>query len=340
MKTALWDTCKLGLMGQDGTGVGDIFMSKGTILGVGSNCIFVNASTYIRYGGHSHGISFHVATTSTRYREVDKVLSIIDDMHSSPITIARISSDAHFLITTCLDSTVRVWRVHTTSRSFERSYALRLQGTLSGHEGVKVTCMDICTVFGSIVTGDAKGAILIWNLRSLSFVWRLSTDDNARSLTKIPVPAISVSLNRKNGNIVTLVGSSLKIFDINGTPVATLPTEFKFPMNNMPTFAVSTNCQEWMDGIVAITGHMNGDVRMWSIDYERGLLVFRHVIPDKVHDNAIICLRCQDNQKNLLIGDSSGRISMASTMQLDSLSVSELAVVAEEIRMLSEVGKR
>ena len=82
-------------------------------------------------------------------------------MHSSPITITRISSDAHFLKTTCLDLTVRVWRVHTTSRSFERSNALRLQGTLSGHEGVKLTCMDIGTVFGSIVTGDAKGAILI-----------------------------------------------------------------------------------------------------------------------------------------------------------------------------------
>ena len=32
MKTALWDTCKLGMMGQDGTGVGEIFMSMDTIL--------------------------------------------------------------------------------------------------------------------------------------------------------------------------------------------------------------------------------------------------------------------------------------------------------------------
>jgi WD40 repeat protein len=333
MKTASWDSYKLAMSGQEDAGVGDVFMSKGPIIGVGMNCIFVNASTYIRYDGRSNGISFHVATTSTRYREVDKVLSIIDDMHSSPITIARISSDGNFLITTCLDSTVRVWRVKTNPRSFERSYTLRLQGTLSGHEGVKVTCMDICSVFGTVVTCDAKGVILLWNLRTSSFLRRLSTTDNTRS-----PPAISVSLNRKNGNIVTLVGSSLKVFDINGIPVATLPPEFKFPMNNMPTCAISTSCQEWMDGIVAITGHMNGDVRMWSIDYDRGLLVFRHVIPDKVHDSSITCLRCLDNQKNLLIGDSSGRISMASTMQLDSLSLSELSVVAEEIRMLSEVG--
>jgi WD40 repeat protein len=238
--------------------------------------------------------------TSTRYKEVDKVLSIIDDMHSSPITIARISSDAHFLITTCADSTVRVWRVNATSRNFERSYAYWLQGTVSGHEGVQVTCMKICSVFETIVTGDANGVILLWTLRSLSFLRRLYTED-ARSPSKVRVPAISVSLNHKNGNIVTLVGSSLKVFDINGIVVATLPQEFKFPMNNMPTCAISTTCQEWMDGIVAITGHMNGDFRMWSIDYERGLLVFRHVIPDKVHENAITCLRCQENQKNLLI---------------------------------------
>lgn len=334
MKTASWDSCKLGMSGQEDVGVGDVFMTKGPIIGVGMNCIFVNSSTYIRYDGRNNGISFHVATASTRYREVDKILSIIDDMHSSPVSMAKISSDAHFLITTCSDSTVRVWRVKTNSRTFERSYTLRLQGTLTGHEGVKITCMDICSIFGTIVTGDTRGVIHLWNLRTLSFLRRLSTDEN-RSPAKMTEPAISVSLNRKNGNIVTLVGSTLKVFDINGIPLATLPPDFKFPMNNMPTCAVSTNCQEWMDGIVTITGHMNGDVRMWSIDYERGLLVFRHVIPDKVHENSITCLRCLDNQKHLLIGDSSGRISMATTMQLDSLSLSELAVVAEEIRMLS-----
>ena len=339
MKTISWESCKLGLWGQEDARVGDVFLSKGPMIGVGMNCIFLSASTYVRYDGRNNGISFHVATASTRYREVDKILSIVDDMHSSPITIARTSPDTHFLITTCRDATVRVWRVISSVRTFERNYTLRLLGTLSGHEGIKITCMDICSVFGSIVTGDSKGVILLWNLRTLSFLRRLPTDE-VRSLTKMADPAISVSLNRKNGNIVTLVGSSLKIFDINGTPVATLPSEFKFPLNNIPTCAIATNCQEWMDGVVAITGHMNGDVRMWSIDYERGLLVFRHVIPEKVHDNSITCLRCLDNQKSLLIGDSSGRISMASTMQLDSLSLSELSVVAEELRMLAEVGIR
>jgi len=46
--------------------------------------------------------------------------------------------------------------------------------------------------------------------------------------------------------------------------MATLPTEYKFPMNNMPNFAVSTNCQEWMEKLVyntALEGESQLEVR-------------------------------------------------------------------------------
>jgi len=200
----------------------------------------------------------------------------------------------------------------------------------------KIACIDVSTTFGVIVTGGADGNVLVWDLRKLAFVRDLDQDSNNDASDKSissKDPVISVSINHKNGNILTLVGNTLSFYDINGNLLGTQPPD-AYGYHNRPTCAVATSCPEWMeDGIVAVSGHINGDVMLWSLSYERISLIMRHMIPDKVHSSAITSLRVAgETQDTLLIGDSSGKMSVCKTLRLDCLNQHELSIILKEIQ--------
>ena len=298
VRPTLTDTVKVGMAGQTDASVGDMCLVKGQIVGVGRNCtLIIPQKKYYRYGGPNNGVSVHVATTTTaRHHKVNKMLSIHDCMHRAPISVAKASLNGLWLVTGCVDSTVRVWRYDTQN--------MNLRATLCGHEGGHITCIDVCTVFGTIVTGCALGNVLVWDLRTLTFMRRLRHPFKEEA-EKLPgaafdTPAVSVSLNHKNGNIVTLVGSHLNVFDINGKHLSSVGPGEHYGPNSRPSCAISTDCPEWMDqGIVAVTGHVNGDVRFWGLDYDAGVLKMRHLLPDKPHTCAITALRVEGDRQEL-----------------------------------------
>ena len=318
------ETCKVGMSGQHDSSVGDLCLIKGQLVGVGKDCVLVpNSKKYFRFGGFNNGISSHVSVTSTRNWELNKVLSIHDDMHRAPITAMKSSRDSNWLVTGCMDSTVRVWKCKHTDNT------LKLHATLCGHNGKKITCVDISTTFGTIVTGDKDGTVLLWDLRTFGFLRKLG--DHSISNHSAKESVISVGMNDKTGDILVLVGVYVIIFDINGNKIATFDDEHQFTEQNRPTCAISTDCQEWMDnGIAAITGHMNGDVILWSINRDAGKLVLRHVIGPKVHSCMVTCLKIEGKrQDQLLSGDKSGRMSLSKTIQLETLNSSDLAIIMQ-----------
>jgi hypothetical protein len=86
-------------------------------------------------------------------------------------------------------------------------------------------------------------------------------------------------------------------------------------------------------GIVAVTGHMNGCVRLWGIDYDSELLVLRHILPERVHSCPITALAVSgDKMDTLLVGDKSGKMSACSTLKLDQLNASELSSFVTEVQ--------
>merc|ERR1712038_1893800 len=135
-------------------------------------------------------------------------------------------------------------------------------------------------------------------------------------------PVISASINHKTGDIVTLVGSQLTIFDINGNLVVTHSLVDSFDENSTPSCCISTDCPEWMEnGVAAITGHNNGDVRLWSADRDNESLTMRHILQPKIHSCSITCICVDGNrQDKLLVGDKSGKMSVWNTVKLESLS--------------------
>lgn len=310
VRATVLDTCRVGMVCQTDSSVGDLCLVKGQLVGVGKQCaLILPTKKYFRYGGPNNGASVHVAVTSGRFREVDRVLSIHDGMHRSAINVAKPSLNGLWLVTGCVDSTVRVWRYDGKN--------VHLQATLCGHEGGMVTCIDVSTTFGTIVSGDADGNILVWDIRTLTFVRKLRNTSALEAGEDLGSSAISVSINHKNGNILTLVGSMLSIFDINGIKLASFAPGYDFASKNRPSLAISTNCPEWMeDGVVAVTGHVNGDVRLWGLEYEEKALIMCHQLPDKVHSCPITALRVSgDLQDTLLVGDKSGKMSMCKTLQ-------------------------
>lgn len=327
MRVVMDDVCKVGMMGQTESSVGDMCLSKGQLVGVGKTCALLpSVKKYYRFGGSNNGISVHVAIAtfaSARNWDVNRVLTIHDDMHRAPITAIQPSRDATWLVTGCMDSTVRVWKC--------RDDHMELQATLCGHDGGKITCIAICTTFGTIITGADDSTVLMWDLRTLSFLREL---DHATSTDKraMPTSVESVSLNHKTGDALVLVDTKMSIFDINGNFVAGMSYRDTFSGKDRPCCAILTDCPEWMDnGVVAITGHIDGAVLMWGINRDKNELFMRHIIEPKLHECAITCLKIEGKrQDTLLCGDTSGKMTMCKTIQLEALNQKDLAIVLGE----------
>ena len=332
IRATITDSCKVGMSGQSDPSVGDLCLVKGQLIGVGRTCaLMIPQKKYYRFGGPNNGVSVHVAATSARHRELNKMLSIHDCMHRAPISAAKVSLNGLWLVTGCVDSTVRVWRYDGNN--------IDLRATFCGHEGGQITCIDISTVFGTIVTGCSNGNVILWDLRTLTFMRKLRQpfkDDADKSPYAVSMQSVvSVSINHQNGNVVTLVGAHLSTFDINARLLATISPGSEYGFHDRPTCAVSTDCPEWMEqGVVAITGHITGDIRLWGLDMDNKRWKLRYILADKAHSVAITALRVVtgERQDTLLIGDKSGRISVCKTLPLEQLNQQELAIVAEELR--------
>lgn len=325
VKCSQTETCKLGVLGPSDKSVGDICYVKGQVIAVGKMCaLVVPSKKYYSFGGLNNGVSVHAAAITSRFRETNKLVTIHDDLHRAPISAAKASLNGNWLVTGSVDSTLRVWAYDGTS--------LSLRATLCGHEGSHIKCIDVSTECGVIVSGCGQGRVLLWDLRTLTFV---------RPLRHAPYvvdgkPVVSLSINHRNGNIVTLVGSLLSVFDVNGNALA--QSELWASLTtaaNPPTCAVSTDCPEWMEeGVVAVTGHASGDVRLWSLNPDAQSLELRQSLEGTTpHSSPITALRVTggERQDTLLIGDAVGRISVCKTAQLDSYSADELAKIVTEL---------
>ncbi|VEU36285.1 unnamed protein product [Pseudo-nitzschia multistriata] len=323
------EQCKLGVSSQSDKAVGDMCLIKGQLVGVGRMCsLNIAAKTFYRFGGPNNGICVHNASTVNRNREANKLLTVHDGLHSGEVSVAKASLNGQWLVTGSIDSTVRLWKYENPT--------LKLQASLIGHGGWKITCVDISTVFGTIVTGCAQGRVILWDLRTLTFVRRLrhvfkdesgSGDGGQRSHT---MSSTSVSINQKNGNIVTLVGPYLSVFDINGNLRGTVNS-----LGAKPSCAIATDCPEWQDeGIVVVTGHINGEVRFWKLNPITRELVVHYLMVDREHVTEITSLRATGNERQdtLLVGDKSGKMSICRTIQIDNISSNELAEVIADLK--------
>ena len=312
------DFCRMGMSGDGDASVGDLTMVKDKLAAVGSNCILLppQCMKYIRFGGNCFGLSVHVSVTTPRHREVDKCVAIHDNLHLARITAVSATGSGGYIVTGCQDSSIRVWKASKNVHSRHIS----LKATLVGHDD-EVSSIDIASSYGIIVSGGKDGRVCVWDLKRLCFIRYLvkgrkrGEEDHHR----IGGGVKAVSVNVNNGNILCLVDGELLLFDINGKTIARQCTGgvgggagggvggvggergFKAPSfhrstsaSNFPlaTTAISTYCPTWMTlGVVAVSGHANGDVYFWGVDWDAGAFVSLYFLQDKIHSCAITKLR-------------------------------------------------
>jgi WD domain, G-beta repeat len=145
----------------------------------------------------------------------------------------------------------------SASSSSDLRKSLTLVATFAGHSGA-VGCLHICEEFSIVLSGGAEdGCVYMWDALHCTLLRELEASHGCAYAVS------SVHTNRTTGSTVTLAGSELRVFGLNGDLLARCSATAL--RRSSPTVAVSTDCAEWQDGVVAVTGHDNGDVSLWGI---------------------------------------------------------------------------
>jgi len=247
--------------------VGDVWAVKDRPVGVGLDCLLVPPSLvkYARYGSPDNGLAFRVAIPTTRHQYVDRVVSVHEQLHLGPVNCLALDEAGELAVTGSLDSTLRVWSLakHNASAPPTQLYSnaggggktLSLQATLCGHSS-EVLCVDVAAELGILLSGGADRVAVVWDVRDFT---------SQRLLVGHAAPVISVSINKLTGDMVTLGGVDVRVWSVTGELLAQVSAIAV--VKEVPTCAVATGCPEWLNGVVAVTGHDNGKLCLWGLHH-------------------------------------------------------------------------
>ncbi|KAG6622308.1 Lysosomal trafficking regulator [Phytophthora cinnamomi] len=123
-----------------------------------------------------------------------------------------------------------------------------------------VVCVAINKELNLIASSSADRSVLLWDLRTRAMLQELAGHSTA---------VAHVSINGANGNVLTATSSELRLWSINGDLLAASSSS-TFGLQAI-TCAIPTRCEAWQNGVVAVTGHMNGAIALWGLRYPSDL---------------------------------------------------------------------
>jgi WD40 repeat protein len=180
----------------------------------------------------------------------------IEGLHEGEITCVAFSSRGDVMISGSKDSSLRLWNIERLGQG-----KIEHLCTFVGHAGT-VLCVDLCAEFHVVVSGSSDYSVYCWDYLSGKLLRSLEGHEN---------PVVSVSVSSLSGYICTLTCSDLRVFSINGDPLANACYTGGV-VGDASIFAgrvvLAAACAEWQDGVTALTGHDNGQVLLWRIRRE------------------------------------------------------------------------
>ncbi|XP_024543043.1 protein SPIRRIG [Selaginella moellendorffii] len=308
------------------TSIAQIVVSHDKVFSVGHNRLLKprSYSKYIAWGFPDNSLRF------VSYDQ-DRLLSTHEGLHDGTIVCAGFSRDGRTLVTGGEDGVASVWRLRKDGVRNQRR--LHLQRALCAHSD-SVTCLSVCQPYNLVVTGSSDCTVIFWDLSTLEFV---------RQLPQLPAPASAVHTNEMTGEIVTAAGTMLVVWSVNGDCLAALN------VSRLASEAIvsitSPVLSDWMETGWYVTGHQNGAIKLWRIDYaifaqgpsrrSRGVPPPRnvcftggtpeyHLVLHKVlksHTQPVTALHLSPDLKQLYSGDAGGHVTSWVLSTLDGSSV-------------------
>ncbi|KAG9404723.1 hypothetical protein AC1031_004930 [Aphanomyces cochlioides] len=225
--------------------IGDVKFVSDRYVCKGKSCALIppRLKKYVDWGLGNGSIALRVVKS--------KSLMVIENLHTSEIRCGAFSEDGLIFVSGGDDTVVNI--LEYTKIRGERQFTHK--GKLTGHDDA-VTCICINKSFNLIVSGSKDQTAIVWDLRTRSYLRELKGHD---------APLRHVSINGANGNLLTIAGAQVRIWSINGDLLAAalLPS---VGLSSV-TSALCTNCDTWQNGVAVVTGHSNGTIACWGIQY-------------------------------------------------------------------------
>ena len=256
---------------------------------------------YIAWSSRDAGLSLYSSSASALVytsAEPEKKLASFENLHSGRISVVKVREDGKEIWTGGEDTLVICWALY--SRTGNKWVIDRIE-TLSAHS-CEVTHIALSSLQGIALSASEDGLVVMWDLGKKEFM---------RTLTRCKDSLVDVAINEQNGNVVVLSVEKLSIWTVNGS----LLVEREIAAaHSMPTCVMATLCEDYQDGIVAVTGHSSGKTLLWDIIYptdaaclsgERTLHVRLAIDSGK---EAISCIASTKEQRRLIVGNITGEV--------------------------------
>ncbi|XP_077131917.1 WD repeat and FYVE domain-containing protein 3 isoform X2 [Ranitomeya variabilis] len=184
--------------------------------------------------------------------ESDKVVVVYECLSEWGQILCAICPNPKLVITGGTSTVICVWEMGTSK---EKAKSLTLKQALIGHTDT-VTCLTASLAYHIVVSGSRDRTCIIWDLNKLSFVTQLRGH-------RAPVSALCI--NELTGDIVSCAGTYIHVWSINGNPIVSVNT-FTGRSQQILCCCLS-EMNEWDTQNVFVTGHSDGVVRFWRMEF-------------------------------------------------------------------------
>ncbi|TKX23413.1 beige/BEACH domain-containing protein [Elsinoe australis] len=199
------------------------------------------------------------ADSSLRFFDTDtrKLLGLYEALHVGPISTA-LFLDSRTLLTGGADSVIGIFDLTRTTND---NIDLRPRLYLHGHRA-RITHLSAARAFATLVSADAHGRVIIWDLNRGDCVHLLrppSLPPTSRDITALEISDLT-------GHILLAIGNVATLYTLNGHKLLEQRLCDADDVIGCAAFYEGTGGGgEWVRDTVLFTGHKRGVVRVWTL---------------------------------------------------------------------------
>jgi len=157
--------------------------------------------------------------------------------------------------------------------SYSNIPSISLKSSLHGHSDA-ITCLAVSLAYNIVLSGSKDRTCVIWDLARLDFTRQLPLHES---------PIDAVAINDCSGDLASADGSNLRLWTINGDPLAIVDTSMNSSVHSTVLCIAFSTINDWDGDNVVVTGSTDGIVRFWSLAFSQDPL--RGVVNDSESDD-------------------------------------------------------